>query len=169
MDEQQTPGAEKPRRSRAALFVVTVLLVLALAAAVYVVTRSLRRVEPEPVPVALQTAPPDTGFVLFRAGLRRKVGTLETRCRTKRKQLASELSSLQDSLSRECDSAVALVRAHVAAFDSVKRSDRKAAADSLKAEYERAKARVNAFTRSGQRGEVSEDSLDRELKRLISE
>jgi hypothetical protein len=170
VDERQPPEVDRPRRSPAAIVVVSVLAVLALAAALYVIVKSLRRVTPESVPVALQNPPPDTGFVFFRASLRRKVRTLEMRCRTKRKQLEGGLSPRQDSLSRECDSAVAMVLAHIAAFDSVTRSDRKAASDSLKAEYERAKARVNAFTRSGLGGDgVSNDSLDRELKKLISE
>ena len=170
MDERPTPDAEKPRRSRGPAVVISVLAAAALFAALYVVVRSLRRVNPEPLPVALKTAPPDTGFVLFRANLRRKARTLEIRCRTTRKQRKDEMSPQQDSLGRECDSTIALFRSHIAAFDSVKREDRKAAADSLKAEYARAKAEVNAFTRFDRgAGSVSEDSLDLELKKLISE
>jgi len=170
MDERQTPEVERPKRNPAALVVVGVLAAVALAAALYVVVKSLRRVETGPVPVALQTAPPDTGLVMFRASLRRKVRTLDIRCKTKRKQFKDGLTPRQDSLSGECDSAIALVFAHIAAFDSVKREDRKAAVDSLKAEYERAKAEVNVFSRSGlNAGEVSNDSLDLELKKLISE
>jgi len=154
MDERQPPEVERPRRSPAVLVVVSVLAVLALAAALYVIVKSLRRVTPEPIPVALQTAPPDTALVIFRASMRRKVRTLDIRCRTKRKQLAGGLNPEQDSLSRECDSAIASIRTRVTALDSVRRENEK----------------VNAFTRSGLgAGEVSDDSLNAELKKLISE
>jgi hypothetical protein len=170
MDERQTPEVERPRRNPAALVVVGMLAAVALVAALYVVVKSLRRVKPEPVPVALRTAPPDTALVSFRANMRRKVRMLELRCKTKRKQLKDGLTPQQDSLSGECDSAIALILTHVAAFDSVKREDRKAAVDSLKADYARARARVNVFMRSGRSvGEVSDDSLDEELKKLMSE
>jgi hypothetical protein len=169
MDERQMPEVERPRRSPA-LVLVGVLAAVALAAALYVVVKSLRRVRTDPLPVALQTAPPDTGLVMFRANMRRKVRTLEIRCRTKRKQLKDGLTPRQDSLSRECDSAIALVLTHVAVLDSVRREGRKAAAESLRAEYARVRAKVNAFTRSRPgAGEVSDDSLDEELKKLISE
>jgi hypothetical protein len=170
MDERQTPDVEQTRRSRVPTVVISVLAAVALFAALYVVVKSLRRVNPEPVPVALRNAPPDTGLVVCRASLRRKARTLEIRCRTTRKQLKDGMSPQQDSLGRECDSAIARFLDHIAAFDSVKREDRKAAADSLKAEYARAKAEVNAFTRFGRgTNEVSEDSLNQELKKLISE
>lgn len=170
MDERQPPEVERPKRSPATLVAVSVLAVLALAAALYIILKSLRRVTPEPIPVALQTAPPDTALVLFRASMGRKVRMLEIRCRVKRKQLAGGLNPEQDSLSRECDSAIVSIRTHITALDSVRRENRKAAADSVKAEYARVKEKVNAFTRSGMGGEeVSDDSLDRELKKLISE
>jgi hypothetical protein len=170
MDAQQKPEVEEPKRNPAALAVVGVLAVVALAAALYVTVRSLRRVQTSPVPIALRTAPPDTGLVVFRASMRRKVRTLETRCKLKRKRLKNGLNPQQDSLSRECDSAIALILIHVTALDSVKREDRKMAAGSLRAEYARVKGKVNAFTRSGLgRGEVSDDSLDAELKKLIGE
>jgi hypothetical protein len=170
MDERRTPEAEQAKRHSAVLVVAGVLAAVAMVAALYVVARSLRLVKPEPIPAALRTAPPDTGLVNFRASMRRKARTLQVRCRTTRKQFRDGLTPHQDSLSRDCDSAIALFLTHVAALDSVKREGRKAAADSLKAEYVRVKARVNVFTRSGRRsGEISDDSLDQELKKLISE
>ena len=170
MDERQTPEVESPKRSPAALVVVGVLAALALAAALYVVVKRLRRVQTGPVPVALRTAPPDTGLVNFRAGLRGKAHTLKVRCRMTRQRLQNKLTPSQDSLGRECDSAIAGLLAHVTALDSMKREERKAAADGLRAEYESVKVKVNVFTRSGLGGnEVSDDSLNAELKKLISE
>jgi hypothetical protein len=161
MNERQSPEVERTRRSPAVVIVVSAL---------YVVVKSLRRVKTGPVPVALRTAPPDTGFVIFRVNMKRKVRTFQIRCKMKRKQLKEGLTPLEDSLGRECDTAIALILAHVAAFDSVKRQDRMAAADSIRAEYERVKLKVRVFTRSGLGGgEVSDDSLDRELQKLISE
>jgi len=172
MDERQMPEAERPRRSPVLTAAVLVVAVAALAGALYVVARNLKKVSVVPASVDTlaipRPLPPDTAFVVFRAGMRRKVRTLEIRCRLARKQLKDGLTPQQDSLSRECDSALALILAHVAAFDSVKREGRKAAAADLKAEYARARAKVNVFARSGRHvGEVSDDSLDMELKKLI--
>jgi hypothetical protein len=76
----------------------------------------------------------------------------------------------QDSLSRECDAALASVLARVAALDTVRRENRSAAADDVRAEYEQARLKVRVFTRSGPRpDEIDEDSLDKELRRFISE
>ena len=170
MDVQQTPEAGPAGRPRARAAVISVLAAAALAVALVVVARSVRRVEPAPLPSALRTAPPDTALVSFRAGIRRKVKTLAARCASKRKQLGEGMTLEQASMSRKCDSAIASVLVRVAALDTVKREGRKAAADGVRAEYERAKLEVRAFTRSGLRRElVDGDSLDEELKKLISE
>jgi hypothetical protein len=170
MDERQTPEVERPRRNPAALVVVGVLAALALVAALYVVVRSLRRVKTEPLPVALRPAPPDTALVMFRANMRRKLRTQAMRCKTRRWQLRAGLTPQQESLGSECDSAIALILRHVAALDSVKREGQKAAAASLRAEYARLREKMTAFTHSPPgAGEESDDSLDLELKKLISE
>jgi len=169
VDEQPTPETGQPRRGRAPVTVITALAAVILAVALFVVIRSLRSVEPVALPPALKTAPPDTSLVSFRASIRRRVRTLSTRCASKRKQLGEGMAPEQDSMSRECDSAIAAVLARVAALDTVKRENRKAAADSVKAEYERAKLKVRVFTRSGLRqDQIDEDSLDRELRKFIS-
>ena len=55
-------------------------------------------------------------------------------------------------------------------LDTVRRENRKVASDSVKAEYERAKLKVRTFTRSGLQSDmIDEDSLDEEIKKLISE
>jgi hypothetical protein len=170
VDEQQTPEAGRPRTGRAAAAVGIVLAAAAVAAALFVVATSIRKVKPEPLPPALQTAPPDTALVVFRASMRRKVMNLSARCESKRKRFDGRMTPGQDSLGRECDSAIASVLVRIAAFDTVKRENRNAASDSVKAEYERAKLKVRTFTRSGLRGDtIDEDSLDEEIKRLISE
>lgn len=151
------------------VILISALAAAALIVALLVVARSLRKVVPEPLPPGLKTAPPDTAFVLFRASTRRKVNALAIRCRAKRKELGDSMTASQDSMSRECDSAIASLVRHIAAFGSVSREGRKVAAESLTAEYNRAKLKVLDFTRSGLVGEVSEDSLDRELKKLMSE
>jgi hypothetical protein len=167
------PQATEPGRSgtnRVAVVLGVTLAALALAAALFVVARSLRRVRPEPLPPSLKTAPPDTGLVFFRANVRRKTLNLSARCEYKRKQLAGKMTPAQDSLSRECDSAIAVVLSRIAAFDTVSRSNRKAGADSVRAAYDRAKIAVRVFTRSGLQSDlVSEDSLNQEIKKLISE
>ena len=170
MSEQQTPESGRPRPGRTLTSVGVVLAVAALTIALFVVVRSFRNVKPEPLPPSLKTAPPDTALVLFRASYRKKTINLATRCRLTRERLQHNLTPSQDSLSRECDSAVAVLLADVTALDSVSRENRKAAAESFRAEYARAKSKVNAFTRSSLgAGQVSEDSLNKELRKLISE
>jgi len=170
VDEQQTPQAGRARPGRAAAVVGIVLAAAALAVALFVVARSIRKVKPEPLPPALRTAPPDTALVVFRAGMRRKVLNLSDRCESRRKRFGGRMTPGQDSLSRECDSTIASVLARIAALDTVERENRKAASDSVKAEYGRAKLKVRAFTRSGLRSDmIDEDSLDQEIKKLISE
>ena len=170
MDVQQTPEIGTTRRARVRVIVIGVLAVATLAVALIVVAWSLRRVEPATLPPALKTAPPDTALVVFRASMRRKVRTLSKRCASKRKEFGAAMTPEQDLMGRECDSAIAGALARIAALDTVKRADRKAAADSVKAEYERARLKVRVFTRSGQQGgEIDEDSLDEELRKFISE
>ena len=170
MDERQTPEAERSRTARVLTSVGVVLAAVALAVALFVVAGSFRRVAPEPLPPALKTAPPDTALIAFRGSIRRKVGYLSARCESKRKQLGSRMTPTQDSLSRECNSAIASVVGRIGALDTVSRANRKAAADSVRAEYYRAKLKVRVFTRSGRRSDsIDEDSLDTEIKKLISE
>jgi hypothetical protein len=146
------------------------LAALALAIAGFVVVRSFRQVVPETLPPSLRPVPPDTALVAFRASIRRKVMNLSDRVESRRKQFGNRMTPAQDSLSRECDSAIALVRSRIAALGTVSREQRKTMADSVKAEYERAKLKVRAFTRSASQSDlIDEDSLDREIKKLISE
>jgi hypothetical protein len=143
---------------------------VALAVAGFVVVRSFRNVRPEPLPPSLRTVPPDTALVAFRGSIQRKVTNLATRCASRRKQFGSVMTPLEDSLSRECDSAIALVRARIAALDTVARGNRKIAADSVKAQYERAKLKVRVFTRTGRGNDtLAGDSLDKEIQKLIGE
>jgi hypothetical protein len=170
VDEQQTPEAGRSRTGRALTWVGVVLATAALAVAGFVVVRSFRNVKPEPLPPSLKTAPPDTALVAFRASTRRKVMSLSVRCQSKRRQLGNKVTAEQDSLSRGCDSAISVVLGRIAALDTVRRENRKAAADSVRAAYERAKLKVRVFTRSGLHSDtIPEDSLDKEVKKLISE
>jgi hypothetical protein len=174
MDERQTPEGERPKRSPVTAVVALVIGVAAVAGALYVVAKNVKKVSLVPTSVdttaIIKPIQPDTGFVRVSANFRGKAHTLKVRCRMTRTRLKGKLTPSQDSLGRECDSAIALLLTHVAAFDSLKREDRRAAAGNLKAEYVRARAKVNVFTRSGLgAGDVSDDSLDAELKKLISE
>jgi hypothetical protein len=147
-----------------------VLAGLALAAALFVVAENLRKVKPEPLPPALKTAPPDTGLVAFRAGIRRKTRNLSARCDSKRRQLAGRMTPAQDSLNRRCDSAIAEVLRRVADLDTLGRANRRAGADSARAAYDRAKLAVRVFTRSGRRSDlVDDDSLDLEIRKFTGE
>ena len=170
MDEQQTPEAGRPPKRRVPTVVGVVLVAAALVVAGVLVVRSFRSVKPEPLPPSLRTAPPDTGFVVFRASIRSKVMNLAARCRSKRKQLGKGITPRVDSLGRECDSSISSVLGRIAAFDTVRREDRKAAADSIKAAYEQAKLKVRVFARTVLDADtIDEDSLNREIKKLISE
>jgi hypothetical protein len=170
VSEQQTPQPRHSRTGRPVVVAGIVLAALALTVALFVIVRSLGQVVPEPVPTSLKPPPPDTGLVLFRANIRRKVMNLSARCRSKRRQFGDRITPAQDSLARGCDSAIAAVLAAVAALDTVRRDARKAASDGVLAEYNSAKLRVRAFTRSGLGSDsIDEDSLDMEIKKLISE
>jgi hypothetical protein len=170
VDEQKTPEAGRPQTGRALTSVGVILAAAALAVAGFVVVRSLRNVRPEPLPPSLRTAPPDSVFFAFRSGMRRKAMGLSVRCQSERRRLGNRMTRLEDSLSRECDSAIASVRRRIAVLDTVAKENRKVATDSVKAEYERAKLKVRVFTRTGLGSDtISEDSLDREIKKLISE
>lgn len=169
-DRKPSPEPQTPGPNRLVYVVGLILVALALTAALYVVLKSLHRVETGPVPPALRAVPPDTGYVIFRASVRRKARVLSTRCRATRKRLQGKLTPEQDSLATECDSAIARVLARVAAFDSVERGARRQEADSIRRWYERAKLEVRAFTRSGStKAELDDDSLDRELKKLLGD
>lgn len=170
MAEHQAPESGRPQTGRAAAVVGLVVAAAALVVALFVVARSLRKVKPEPLPPALKTAPPDTALVFFRANTRRKVRNLSARCESKRKQMGSRITPAQDSVGRECDSTIASVLDRIAVLDTVSRENRRAVADSVKAEYERAKLKVRVFARMGRRSDfIDEDSLDLEIKKLISE
>jgi sugar-specific transcriptional regulator TrmB len=147
-----------------------VLVAAALVVAGFLVVRSLRSVKPEPLPPSLKPVPPDTGLVVFRASIRRKVMNLASRCKSKRKQLGDGMTPQLDSLGRECDSAISSVLGRIAALDTMSRENRRTAADSIRAAYERAKLKVRVFARTVLDADtVNEDSLDREIKKLISE
>ena len=170
MHEQQAPEAGESRAGRAAGMAGIALAAVALLIALLVVVRSVRRVEPEPLPLSLKTAPPDTGLVVFRANMRRRVRNLSARCEARRRQFGRLMTPAQDSMNRECDSGIEFVLGRIAGLDTVSRENRKAAADSVEAAYERAKLKVRVFTRSGRQSDfVDEDSLEQEIKKLISE
>jgi hypothetical protein len=170
VDERQIPKTGRSRASSTLTSVGVVLAAAALVVAGFLVVTNFRRVKPESLPPSLRITPPDTGLVVFRASMRRKVSNLSARCEAKRKQLGNRTSSLSDSLSRECDSSISSVLGRIAALDTIRRENRKAAADSIRAGYERARITVRAFARTVLDSDtLDEDSLDRELKKLISE
>jgi hypothetical protein len=170
VDEQKIPEAGRPQTGRALTSVGVVLAAAALAVAGFVVVRSFRDVKPEPLPPSLRTAPPDSVFFAFRTSMRRKAMGLSARCQSERRRLGDGMTPSQESLGRECDSAISMVRLRITVVDTVAKGNRKAATDSVKAEYERAKLKVRAFTHTVLSSDtIAEDSLNREIKKLISE
>jgi hypothetical protein len=168
--DEQTPEAGRPQTGRALTSVGVVLAAAALAVAGFVVVRSLRNVRPEPLPPSLRTAPPDSVFFAFRSGMRRKATGLAARCQSERRRLGNGMTPSRGSLGRECDSAITAVRLRIAVLDTIAKANRKTATDSVKAEYERAKLKVRAFTHTVPGSDtIAEDSLNREIKKLISE
>lgn len=169
MSEERKTEPGRPR-SRGGVIVSVCLVAAAVVVAALVVAKNARRVSTGPVPVALQAVPTDTGLTAFRVGLWRKTKALERRSEGKMKLLDGELSPAADSLLKLSRAGIAGLLAGLARLDSVPESGRKAAQDSLKAEYERVKADVNAFTRLRMAGSVpNEDSLDEEVRKLIGE
>jgi hypothetical protein len=150
-------------------YIVTLCVVAAaVAGAVFVVLKNARKVSTGPVPEALQPVRADTGFAAFRAGLWRKVKVLDRRCKGKEQLLQGKLTPVEDSLLSLSRAGIKSLFVGLARLDSVPGPGRKVAQDSLRAEYELVKSNVNAFARSGKVGpDISDDSLDAEVRRLV--
>jgi hypothetical protein len=153
------------------LGVLTVVVgLVVLAAAAFFAVRGMSRVHVVKPPPGMEPVVRDTAYSIFRRGITHKAGGLRVRCRMKLKQLGMKLTPALDSMSRGCDSAITALLLRVAAFDSVARPDRRAWTLLVKVEYDSAKALVNRFTRHGTGlSPFDEDSLERELRELISD
>lgn len=165
-DTEKQPA--RTRRTGAGTAATGLLVAAAVVVAVLVVIRNARKVSPGPVPNALQSPTTDTTFAGFRAGLWRKTKALEKRYIGREQLLQGKLTPPEDSLLQLSRAGTRRIFAGLARLDSVPVAGRKAAQESLKAEYEVVKSHVNAFARLGREGSmISEDSLDAEVRKLI--
>jgi hypothetical protein len=141
----------------------------AVGAALFVVVRNAKKVDLGNVPPALQPVAPDTAMRGFRNNMARKIKNLRARCKTFRLK-AGKLTPEQDSLSRLCDSGIASLRSELKSMDTCRtKLSRKLASDSLKVRYDMVHVNVRAFSKSGSEQDIEPDSLDEELKKLLTE
>jgi len=153
------------------MVVLVVVIVVAVGAAVGVVVRASRRIQPVEVPHNLVPQTPDTAFVRFRRGKRRQLAKLERRYQ-KYRDRDSVHTAEQDSLIRVIDSGFAAVRAELAVLDTLTAGRaRIELAKRIRTAYAELKKPVYRFTGTFAPAvpDVNPDSLDEVLRRLISE
>ena len=150
---------------------VTLAVLVALGGAVLVVTRSARKAKLGPAPVSFRKSPKDSTLVSFQRGMLRRAWMTARRIERKQAQ-AGTLTPRQDSLAGRSDSAVAAMRHRLMLLDSLPTVARRwALMESIKDEYLDLRQLVQDFVRSVTPTEdtLGEDSLDTELRKLISE
>lgn len=172
MSNRDAETGESARRTMTWLdWLLIVTVAAALVGAVFVVVRSARRVRLEPPPVSLRQTPRDSLLLSSCRGMQRRIQQTERRIGRHRQQ-AGNLTPAQDALARQSDSAVAAVRRHLARFDSLDGYElRRALMDSIKREYDSLRLIVKLLGRAvgSPEDSVDVDSLDAEVKRLVSE
>lgn len=146
-----------------------VAILVAVVPGVFIVARNVRKVTTGPVPFSLTPVSPDS---VLKYSIRRmggKVWRLERRL-ARHRRVAGGLSASQAALGFAADTALMRTKALVAIADScVEPTPKRVLRDSAKAAYDEAKGAVRAFTSSLGRPELDADSLDDELKGILSE
>ena len=170
---KRDPGTE-PGARRAPVWLTLLLTLVVLAAlvgAVVVVVNNARRAKLGTAPVYFKTTPRDSALSSTYQGMRRRVRQTERRIARRRDRVRIPTPS-QDSLARRSDSAVSALQRRLVRFDSLsKYESRRALMDSVKQEYDDLRLLVRLFGRSvgSPEDSIDVDSLDAEMKRLISE
>ena len=144
-------------------------VLVAVVPGVFVVLHNVRKVTTGPVPFSLVKVPPDTTLKYSVRQIGGKVWRLRQRLARHRRAVA-QLNADQTALGVAADTALARTSVLVAVADSCAESVRKRALrDSAKVLYAEAKEAVRVFTASLGRPELNADSLDEELKGILSE
>jgi len=140
-----------------------------LVAAVVVVVRSAKDVRPGPVPVTLAPPRADTLGLKLRHNLKTRLATQGRRL-AKYRPLAQRAGAEQESLAIECEILLAGLAQRAARFDSLPGfRARRNLYDSLMLGLEELRGRVRVLVRSVGSVTAEDDSLDVELRRLLSE
>jgi hypothetical protein len=164
-DNQEQP---KPA-GKAGRYVAIAVVLAALVPAGYLVLRNAGKVGTGPVPGYLKPVAPDTGLRRFRFSYGIRLRRLEAKYR-RHTSGSDTLNAHQDSLAAGCSSAIAHTRTVLGSMDSC-RTDRslKVLADSVRLWYDSSRSVVKAFIRALNKPELDDDSLDAELKSVLSE
>ena len=135
----------------------------------FVVVRNVRRVTTGPVPFSLKNVSPDTTLKYSVRQIGSKVWRLDRRL-ARHRRAVGQLNANQAALGIAADTALARTSVLVVVADSCTESTRKRTLrDSAKFLYVEAKEAVRVFTASLGRPELNADSLDEELKGILSE
>jgi hypothetical protein len=171
METPETQPEEQPRGApRWLTLLIAVAVLAAVGGAIIVVVKTAGRTGAGPAPVSLKVMPFETVVRGFKHGMLGRV-SVNVRRVNRHRQEAGTLNPHQDSLARLCDSAIARIRSRTMRLDSLPtKPARVAMMDSLRHAYDSLRALVGAFVRSvGSKEEPDQESLDIELKNLISE
>jgi hypothetical protein len=165
----QPPAGEKRPAPRWPSVAAGIVVLAALVAAAIVVVRSARNVRPGPAPVSLLPPRPDTEGLKLRHNLRNRLET-QTRRLSKYRPLAARSGPKLDSLAVECETILGQLRRRFSRFDSLSGyRPKRALYDSIMLDYEVLRARIRALARGLSSDGPDHDSLNAELRRLLSE
>jgi hypothetical protein len=174
--EKQTheAGDKQPGSGRAApIALAALVLAAALAVAGFVIVSNARRISNPKPDVTLGDLDADTKWRLFRGSFTRRLARVGLRIRTVRARLAEAPAAIPEveSLLVAADSALARLGRASSALDTVLTPEGRAAARSgLRLPYDSLRGIVKqAGLLAGSQDWLDEDSLDVELKRLISD
>lgn len=155
-------------KQRRRLIGVLIAVLVAVVPGLFIVVRNARKVTTGPVPFSLTKVSPDTALKYSVRQIGSKVWRLERRLAHHR-EAVGQLNADQAALGSAADAALAKTSALVAVADSCAEPGRKRALrDSAKVLYLEAKESVKVFTASLGRPELDADSLDEELKGILS-
>lgn len=166
MADSQNNGLQKRRRT---LVGVAIAVTVAVVPGLLIVLRNAQKVTTGPVPFSLKQVPPDTTVKYSVKRMRPKVVRLERRL-ARHRRAAGTLSEAQATLGFAADTALARASVLIDAADACAEPGRKRTLrDSARVQYDAAKEAVRVFTSSLGRPELDADSLDDELRVILSD